>query len=135
MDGRRGGEIGVWYTGVLGGIFMKISAMNETVCNHLFRDTPWRVSVRLTKTDRRGNLGVFANDFKLQLAERIRRFGTGKQRFYHLYIGGGWYFCFSEFHECKGYHFEPYPQGAGERKRLSGVVATPVDGILQRMSC
>ncbi|KFI74459.1 hypothetical protein [Bifidobacterium pseudocatenulatum] len=68
---------------------MKISAMNETVCNHLFRDTPWRVSVRLTKTDRRGNLGVFANDFKLQLAERIRRFGTGKQRFYHLYIGGG----------------------------------------------
>lgn len=87
--GGGGGEIGVWYTGVLGGIFMKISAMNETVCNHLFRDTPWRVSVRLTKTDRRGNLGVFANDFKLQLAERIRRFGTGKQRFYHLYIGGG----------------------------------------------
>ena len=84
-----GGGIGVWYTGVLGGIFMKISAMNETVCNHLFRDTPWRVSVRLTKTDRRGNLGVFANDFKLQLAERIRRFGTGKQRFYHLYIGWG----------------------------------------------
>ncbi|MZS19429.1 hypothetical protein GT738_08465 [Bifidobacterium pseudocatenulatum] len=113
---------------------MKISAMNETVCNHLFRDTPWRVSVRLTKTDRRGNLGVFANDFKLQLAERIGRFGTGKQRFYHLYIGGG-YFCFSDFHECKGYHFEPYPQGAGERKRLSGVVATPVDGILQKMSC
>lgn len=75
--------------GCTGGIFMKISAMNETVCNHLFRDTPWRVSVRLTKTDRRGNLGVFANDFKLQLAERIRRFGTGKQRFYHLYIGGG----------------------------------------------
>ena len=69
------GEIGVWYTGVLGGIFMKISAMNETVCNHLFHDTPWRVSVRLTKTDRRGNLGVFANDFKLQLAERIRRVG------------------------------------------------------------
>ena len=55
--------------GCTGGIFMKISAMNETVCNHLFRDTPWRVSVRLTKTDRRGNLGVFANDFKLQLAE------------------------------------------------------------------
>lgn len=51
--GGGGGEIGVWYTGVLGGIFMKISAMNETVCNHLFRDTPWRVSVRLTKTDRR----------------------------------------------------------------------------------
>ena len=71
--GGGDGEIGVWYTGVLGGIFMKISAMNETVCNHLFRDTPWRVSVRLTKTDRRGNLGVFANDFKLQLAERIRR--------------------------------------------------------------
>ena len=133
--GGGGGEIGVWYTGVLGGIFMKISAMNETVCNHLFRDTPWRVSVRLTKTDRRGNLGVFANDFKLQLAERIRRFGTGKQRFYHRYIGGGGYFCFIDFHECKGYHFEPYPQGVGERKRLSGVVATPVDGILQRMSC
>lgn len=76
--GGGGGEIGVWYTGVLGGIFMKISAMNETVCNHLFRDTPWKVSVRLTKTDRRGNLGVFANDFKLQLAERIGRFGTGK---------------------------------------------------------
>lgn len=56
--GGGDGEIGVWYTGVLGGIFMKISAMNETVCNHLFRDTPWRVSVRLTKTDRRGNLGV-----------------------------------------------------------------------------
>ena len=92
--GGGGGEIGVWYTGVLGGIFMKISAMNETVCNHLFRDTPWRVSVRLTKTDRRGNLGVFANDFKLQLAERIRRFGTGKQRFYHLYIGGGAVFLF-----------------------------------------
>ena len=87
--GVGGGEIGVWYTGVLGGIFMKNSAMNETVCNHLFRDTPWRVSVRLTKTDRRGNLGVFANDFKLQLAERIRRFDTGKQRFSPLYIGGG----------------------------------------------
>ena len=38
--GGGGGEIGVWYTGVLGGIFMKISATNETVCNHLFRDTP-----------------------------------------------------------------------------------------------
>ena len=48
------------------GVFHEISAMNETVYNHLFRDTPWRVSVRLTKTDRRGNLGVFANDFKLQ---------------------------------------------------------------------
>lgn len=99
--GGGGGEIGVWYTGVLGGIFMKISAMNETVCNHLFRDTPWRVSVRLTKTDRRGNLGVFANDFKLQLAERIRRFGTGKRRFYHLYIGGGGIFVSVIFMNAK----------------------------------
>lgn len=86
--GGGGGEIGVWYTGVLGGIFMKISAMNETVCNHLFRDTPWRVSVRLTKTDRRGNLGVFANDFKLQLAERITWPGwqspSAPQHWYYL---------------------------------------------------
>ena len=48
------------------GIFMKILQMNETVYNHLFRDTPWRASVGLTKTDSRGNLGVVANDFKLQ---------------------------------------------------------------------
>lgn len=97
--GGGDGEIGVWYTGVLGGIFMKISAMNETVCNHLFRDTPWRVSVRLTKTDRRGNLGVFANDFKLQLAERIRRFGTGKQGF-TTFISGG-VFCSVIFMNAK----------------------------------
>lgn len=45
---------------------MKILQMNETVYNHLFRDTPWRVSVGLTKTDSRGNLGVVVNDFKLQ---------------------------------------------------------------------
>ena len=92
--GGGDGEIGVWYTGVLGGIFMKISAMNETVCNHLFRDTPWRVSVRLTKTDRRGNLGVFANDFKLQLQNGLDASVLENKGFTTFISGGGVVFLF-----------------------------------------
>ncbi len=107
--------------------------MNETVCNHLFRDTPWRVSVGLTKTDSRGNLGVFANDFKLQLAERIRRFGTENKGF-TTFISGVVFFVSVIFMNAKVIILSRTHK-VRERKKVEGVVATPVDGILQRMSC